>query len=143
MIKERKLIGCSINFDLFDYLSLPKMPTNLELFKKIRETGKNLDEKLDYSQFKPGEVCYGLYGGIDPIEAGNQAAIKFWWYQVAMGKLGGWKYFYSRLSSPISLKLLERLGGEIVAQTDVVGSEGKQKMWMIRIDLRKPFPCLS
>jgi hypothetical protein len=32
-----------------------------------------------------------------------------------------------------------RLGAEILADVDVVGSEGKEKMWMIRIDLTKPF----
>ena len=65
--------------------------------------------------------------------------MKFWWYQYAMGKVGGWKYYYSRVSSPVSLKLLQRLGGQVLADVDVVGSEGKHKMWMIRIDFSKPF----
>ena len=66
MLKEKEVIGCSVNLDLFDYLTMPRMPTNLDLFKKIGITGKNLDDKLDYSEFKPGEICFGLYGGINP-----------------------------------------------------------------------------
>jgi len=114
------------------------MPTDLDLFRKIRETGINLEQQLDLSEFKQGEVCYGTLGAIDPHESGNQAATRFWWYQAAMGKLGGWKYFFSRVSSPISLKLLQRLGGEVIAETEVAGSQGKQRMWMVMIDLRKP-----
>ena len=60
-----------------------------------------------------------------------------------MGKVGGWKYYYSRISSPVSLKLLLRFGAEILAETEVVGSGGKHKMWMIRIDLRKPMPSFT
>jgi len=69
--------------------------------------------------------------------------MRFWWYQFAIGKVGGWKYYYSRISSPISLKLLLRFGAEIVAETEVVGIGGKHKMWMIRIDLRKPMPSFT
>ena len=82
---------------------------------------------------------YGVYGVVDPDVAGQRYALGFWWYQFALGKIGGWKYYYSRVSSPVSLKLLVRLGAEVLGEVDVVGSEGKQKMWMIRIDLRKPF----
>ena len=60
-----------------------------------------------------------------------------------MGKVGGWRYFYSRMSSGVSLKLLQRLGAEILAETEVMGTEGKHKMWMIRIDFSKPFPSYN
>lgn len=93
---------------------------------------------MDYSKFQPGDVTYGLYGVIDPEEAGKGLAMVFWYHQFVMGKVGGWKYYYSRISSPVSLKLLQRLGAEIMAETDVVGFEGKHKMWMIRIDFSKP-----
>ena len=98
------------------------MPTDLQLFRDIGETGKNLDKKLDYTQFQQGEVSYGLYGVIDPDYAGKNYPFKFWWYQFALGKVAGWKYFYSRVSSPISLRLLQRLGAKILADVDVVGS---------------------
>ncbi len=60
-----------------------------------------------------------------------------------MGIVGGWKYFYSRISSPLSLKLLQRLGAEVLAETEVVGSNGKHKMWMVMIDFSKPFYSFS
>lgn len=137
MLKGNKIIGVSIQYDLVEYLKMPSMPSNLELFKILAATGKNLDAKLDYSQFKAGDVTYGLYGVMDPEEAGKGYALMFWYHQFVMGKVGGWRYYYSRISSPVSLKLLQRLGAEILAETDVVGFEGKHKMWMIRIDLTK------
>ena len=69
--------------------------------------------------------------------------MKFWWNQFAIGKVGGWRYYYSRISSPVSLNLLLRLGAQIIADVDVVGTNGKHKMWMIQIDLQKPFPSYS
>lgn len=66
MLKGTKIIGVSIQYDLLEYLKMPSMPSNLELFKILAATGKNLDDKLDYTQFKSGDVTYGLYGVIDP-----------------------------------------------------------------------------
>ena len=109
-MKGKKIVGVSIQYDLLEYLRMPHMPSNLQLFKQIWQTGKNLDKKIDYSSFKPGDVSYGVYGVIDPSEAGNKHAMRFWWYQFAIGKVGGWKYYYSRISSPVSLKLLLRFG---------------------------------
>lgn len=143
MLRGTTIIGVSIQYDLLEYLRMPSMPSSLELFRVLGETGRILDTKVDYQGFKNGEVSYGLYGVIDPSEAGNRHAMKFWWYQFAAGKVGGWKYYYSRLSSEVSLKLLLRLGAEVIAETDVIGLEGKHKMWMIRIDLRGPLLSYS
>jgi hypothetical protein len=143
LLKNNKVIGVSIQYDLTHYLQMPSMPTEHPLFRVLAQTGVNLDKKLDYSKIKPGEVSYGLYGVMDPSEAGKKHAFKFWWNQFAIGKAAGWHYYYSRLSSPVSLKLLLRLGAEIMADVEVVGSGGKQKMWMIRIDLTKPFPSYT
>jgi len=96
------------------------MPSDFHLFKVLSQTGKNLDKKVNYEGFNKGDVIYGLYGVLDPSEAGKSLAMSFWWHQFAMGKTGGWKYYYSRISSPVSLKLLQRLGAEILAETDVV-----------------------
>jgi hypothetical protein len=122
MKKGKTIIGVSIQYDIVEYLKMPSMPSGLELFRVLAATGKNLDAKLDYTGFKKGESIYGLYGVIDPSASGNRLALKFWWYQFAMGQVGGWNYYYSRISSPISLKLLQRLGAEILADVDVVGS---------------------
>lgn len=56
-----------------------------------------------------------------------------------MGKIGGWKYYYSRISSPVSLKMLVKLGAEVLAEVDCEN----EKLWMIRIDLTKPWPSFS
>jgi hypothetical protein len=71
-----------------------------------------LETKVDYSQLKRGEAIYGLYGVIDPDEASKGHSLKFWWNLFAIGKLGGWRYYYSRISSPVSLKMLKQLGAE-------------------------------
>ena len=113
------------------------------MFKILAQTGKNLDQKVDYNAVKAGEAIYGLYGVMDPAYAGQKYALKFWWNQFAIGKVGGWKYYYSRISSPKSFRMLLKLGAEVLADVDVVGSEGKEKMWMIRIDLKKQFPSYT
>ena len=66
MMKGTKIIGVSIQYDLLEYLQMPSMPSPLQLFKVLAETGRNLDKKVDYSSFKLGDVTYGLYGVIDP-----------------------------------------------------------------------------
>ena len=63
----------------------------------------NFFSEIDYSSFKPGDVSYGVYGVIDPSEAGNKHAMRFWWYQFAIGKVGGWKYYYSRIDKNLKL----------------------------------------
>jgi hypothetical protein len=35
-----------------------------------------------------------------------------------MGKIGGWKYYYSRISSEVSLKMLKKLGAEELASVN-------------------------
>lgn len=136
------MIGVTVQYELTAYIKMPSMPSEHPLFKVLAETGRNLDSKVDYSGLKRGDAIYGLYGVMDPSEAGKNYAFKFWWNQFAVGKMGGWHYYYSRISSPVSLKLLKRLGAEVIAEVDVVGS-ADEKMWMIRIDLTKPFPSYT
>ena len=82
---------------------------------------------------------YGPFGVIDP-KAGNQGySLKFWWQLFTLSKLGGWKYYYSRISSIVSLKMLFALGAEVIAEVEVQG-EKDEKLWMTRMDLTKPFP---
>lgn len=138
-MRGQTVIGVSIEYELLDYLKMPSMPTNLELFKSIGEAGERLQAKLDFSNLKRGEAIYGLYGVIDPCEANKGYSLQFWWNLFAIGKVGGWRYYYSRISSAVSLKMLQKLGAEVLAEADC----DNEKMWMIRIDLHKPFPTYS
>ena len=103
------------------------MPTKLDLFKSIGAAGEKLQAKVDFSDLKRGDAIYGLYGVIDPSEANKGHSLQFWWNLFAMGKIGGWKYYYSRISSPVSLKMLQKLGAEVIAEADCEN----EKMWMI------------
>lgn len=118
---------------------MPSMPSDLELFKTLGDAGARLQAKVDFSNIKRGEAVYGLYGVIDPSEANKGHSLQFWWNLFAMGKIGGWKYYYSRISSPVSLKMLVKLGAEVLAEVDCEN----EKMWMARIDLTKPWPSYS
>lgn len=91
------------------------MPTKLELFSKLGKAGKELERKMDVTGLKRGDAVYGPMAVIDPKEANQGYSLKFWWHLFAMGKISGWKYYYSRISSPISLKMLLKLGAEIVS----------------------------
>lgn len=90
------------------------MPNNLPFFKKLSEVGKNLQKDLDVSKNKLGDIVYGLYAVIDPDYASKGYSIRFWWESLLIAKAMGFKYYYSRLSSPISLKILQKMGAEIL-----------------------------
>lgn len=110
LIKNERVIGCGLGCDLLDYLQTPSMPTKLELFSKLGKAGKELEKQLDFTGLKRGDACYGPYAVIDPKEASQGYSLKFWWECFAYGKVSGWKYYYSRISSPVSLKMLLKLG---------------------------------
>ena len=84
-----------------------------------------------------------MFGVIDPDYANRGYSLSFWWQCFARGKVGGWRYYYSRLSSPVSLKMLKQLGAEVVAEAEVKSEAGDSKVWMIRIDLHNPLPNMS
>lgn len=52
----------------------------------------------------------GLYAVIDPDYANKGYSLAFWWQGLSYGKVAGWKYYYSRISSSISLKMVLKLG---------------------------------
>lgn len=95
------------------------MPTDLLLFKKLGRAGQELESKLNLSSIKKGDAIYGLFGVIDPDYASKGFSLSFWWECFVRGKIGGWKYYYSRISSPISLKMLQKLGAEVLAEAIV------------------------
>ena len=94
---------------------MPAMPHKLQLFQKLGKAGKDLVKQLDLTDIKRGDACYGPLAMIDPKEANQGYSIKFWWQCFAYGKTAGWKYYYSRISSPVSLKIVMKLGATIEA----------------------------
>ncbi len=101
------------------------MPNNLDFLKKLGLAGQQLQKQMDLSEFKKGDLIYGLYAVIDPDYANKGYSLRFWWQALSVGKVAGWKYYYSRISSPISLKMVQKLGAEIVAQADFVDGDFK------------------
>jgi hypothetical protein len=95
------------------------MPTDLTLFAKLSKAGQELESKIDLSFLKRGDAIYGLFGVIDPEYANKGFSLSFWWECFARGKIAGWKFYYSRISSPVSLKMLKQLGAEVLAETTV------------------------
>lgn len=83
------------------------------------KAGKILENQLDLKGIKRGEAIYGLFGVIDPNEAKGGYSLKFWWHLFNIGKVAGWKYYYSRISSPVSLKMLKQLGAEVLGEVSV------------------------
>ena len=88
------------------------MPCDFQLFRDLSEAGKKLEAQLDLKGLKRGDHIYGLYGVIDPEEGGKGHSLKFWQNLFAIGGAAGWKYYYSRISSEVSLKMLKQLGAE-------------------------------
>ena len=98
---------------------------------------------MDISNIERGDAIYGLFGVIDPEYANRGYSLAFWWHCFVSGQVGGWKYYYSRISSPVSLKMLLQLGAEILAESSIETDLGVEKVWMIRIDLSRPLLPLS
>ncbi len=141
LVKGKNVIGLSIQYEMEDALKMPKMPTKVEMFDKLAQSGKDLEHTI--KRGARGENIYGFYGVIDPDYAGLGLSLKFWWNLFSIGKIAGWNYYYSRISSEISLKMLKKLGAEELGHTTVKTSSGEEHVWMIRIDLRAPFPSYS
>jgi hypothetical protein len=78
-----------------------------------------LEKKLDLTGLKRGDAGYGPFAVIDPEYASQGYSLKFWWESLGQAKVAGWKYYYSRISSPVSLKMVLKLGSEILAEVDV------------------------
>ncbi len=76
----------------------------------------------NYKNAKRGEVIYGLFGVIDPEEAKNRYSIKFWAECLSLFKMGGWKKYIVRLSSPISTKMMLKLGATLIKKVQVQDS---------------------
>ena len=126
-----------------DYVITPAVESKLELFTKLGKAGKELEAQIDFKSFKRGEAVYGTYAVIDPAAASQGYSPKFWWECLSAGKVAGYKYYYSRISSPVSLKMLMKLGSEVVGETVVEAGDKVEKIWMTRLDLTKPFPSYA
>jgi hypothetical protein len=72
--------------------------------------GRILQKDLDLSKYKQGDLVYGTYAVIDPDFGNKGYSIRFWWENLLIAKNMGFKHYYSRLSSPISYKILLKLG---------------------------------
>ncbi len=48
LTKNGKVIGLCLQYELIDYLTLPSMPSDLELFAKLGKAGKELEKKIDF-----------------------------------------------------------------------------------------------
>ena len=119
---------------MLDVIKVPAMPNNIDFFGKLGEAGSKLEKGIDYSQFKHGDLIYGLYAVIDPDYANKGYSLPFWWQCLSVGKVSGWRYYFSRISSPISLKMVQKLGMEVVSEVDFVDGDLKEKFWMVRLD---------
>lgn len=139
LMKGNQVIGVAVQYDLLDYLKMPSMPSEVKLFERLGTAGEVLQNKCDFSQLKRGDALYGPYGVLDPNVAGKGLSLEFWWYLIIEAKSTGWKYYYSRLSSEASLKMLCRLGAEVLAEVEFEGD----KLWMVRVDFSKSYPSFT
>lgn len=125
---------------MIDYLRMPSMPSNIEFFKKIGKVGSALEKDLNPDEMQRGTVVYSMYAVIDPEYAKKGYSLRFWWQLFSAAKLVGFHVCYSRITSPVSLKMLQKLGADIVNQVEYTEDGLKEKMWMIKINLINPFP---
>jgi hypothetical protein len=116
------------------------MPSNHKLFKKLSSIDKELETTLDLYSFKRGEALYGASCAIDPAYSHKGLSRMFWSHIIILGYLAGWKCYYSRISCPISLKMITQLGAEVVKE---VAIDGKEKIWMVRMNKDSFTPIIA
>ena len=137
LMRGRDVIGVAAQYELIEYLKMPGMPSDLELFTKLEEAGRRLEKSINLEEIKRGDAIYGLYGVIDPNYAKHGFSLDFWWHGFATAGEHSFKDYYSRVSSPVSLKMIMKLGAEILAETDVILNNGtSEKLWMIKLPFK-------
>jgi hypothetical protein len=136
LVKDGRVIGASITLDYVDYIAMPKIRHSNPLMTLLGKYADMLDAQIPAREgpIVRGQIAYGLYGVIDPEFANNGYSLKFWTSQFEMGKLFGWKAYYSRLASERSYSMLRSIGAEKVAQVSVAESPGSN-IYLGRLNL--------
>lgn len=128
---------------MIDFLNMPSMPNNIEFFKKLGKVGSKLEKGLNASEMERGTVVYSMYAVIEPEYAKKGYSLRFWWQLFSTAKLAGFHVCYSRISSEVSLRMLQKLGAEIVNEAEYTEDGLNEKIWMIKINLLNPFPTYT
>jgi hypothetical protein len=99
---QGRIIGAAIQMDYVDYINAPPVKHNNELMARLGRYAALLDKHIPVREgenIRRGEICYGLYGVIDPQFANKGYSLRFWSTQFSLGKAFGWKCYYSRFSN--------------------------------------------
>lgn len=54
LIKGKDVIGVSVQYELLSILQMPSIPCDLELFVKLGEAGKRLEQSINVTEMKRG-----------------------------------------------------------------------------------------
>ena len=88
---------------------------------------------MDLSKHQKNEAIYGLYSAVDPTEAKSGYTLRLWKSIFVIRKGQGWKYIYARAVNPITRKMAEKIGCDIICESAI----DSEKHWMTRMDLAK------
>lgn len=140
---DGKLIGATGNFPLEQYLIMPGKPTKSKLFDLLGRYGAEVESIIPSLHDRPGEAVYGAFAAIAPEHSFKGYSLWFWIEGFKLMQQVGYKNYYSRMSSPVSLFLLKKIGAVPINEIEFTEEEVKgQKLVLVRIDLTKRLPEL-
>jgi hypothetical protein len=106
---DGKMIGATANYDLTDYFNIGGK-SDSKLFNLLGKYGAKVEKPLQEAHYKKNEAIYGAFAAIAPEHSFKGYSLWFWIEGFKLMQKVGFTSYYSRMSSPISLFLLKKLG---------------------------------
>lgn len=105
-------------------------------FKVLESYGKALEKNIYPKDLVPGTNLYGIFTAIKPEYAGSGVLMLFWFDCTHYMHSIGFRFIYSRASSPKSFAHLARYGADLIGETEGIENGKPVKFWWTRWWLR-------
>lgn len=106
------MVGATGNYPLEYYLSMSGKPTKSKLFDYLAKYGQKVEEVFPSFHHRNGDAVYGAFAAMAPEHSFKGYSLWFWIEGFKLMQTVGYKTYYSRMSSPVSLLLLKKIGAE-------------------------------
>lgn len=141
---DGKLIGATGNYPLEEYLSMPAKPTKSKLFDLLSRYGGELEQVISQMHDRRGSTVYGAFAAIAAEHNSKGYSLWFWLEGFKLMQIAGYTNYYSRMSNPVSLFLLQKIGAKVINSIELAEEEVKgQKLVLVQLDLTKKLPTLE
>jgi hypothetical protein len=116
---DGKLVGATGNYVLDNYLIMPSKPTKSKLFDLLGYYGSLVERVIPKQHDRRGEAVYGAFAAVAPEHSFKGYSLWFWLEGFKLMQQAGYKTYYSRMSSPVSLFLLKKIGAVEIGEVEM------------------------